>query len=492
VNRAQAQALRNLTSPLLGPAARVGQPVDQPDDFAGSPGTCQRAFVPVRGGGPTWHGYRAAPVERPANAASSASPAADVDGERAAQAPPIAQARRARAKRLPERPRASRLRCATPDSPLLPACRTLPPPRRGLAARRGGGAAPRTRCGSSTTMPATCRVGSREQARRSFCTAASASSRSGSVTIRRPQASTSAPCTPTYASRCRRKRRCSRLHFRGRRGRRRRGRVVRCAHAGYARAGSGLVLKGHACEPPGQGVRTEKNPYSVRSADACPRLSRRHSSDRPRSTRGRPPPLRPAKWERLQRPLAPAPARVRRRARGRRGGLGLRIVTEPDLELAERGAEAAAGLLAAARPCRSPASWSRIAPGPWCCTSATPSRKPASRRREEFGKLVAAENLELRQRKTTRSEAVPEGRFALARRAWAIGGPAAARSPSTSVPGEADEAAFRGAHRRSAITVHVGPPPRTGTNARWQVPIPASLRLVHWWRRAPPALGAAT
>src|SRR5438105_1418267 len=47
--------------------------------------------------------------------------------------------------------------------------------------------------------------------------------------------------------------------------------------------------------------------------------------------------------------------------------------------------------------------------------------------------------------------------------------------------GEADEEAFAVLNRRTAITVHVGPPPRTGTNARWQVADTGEvIRLIHW------------
>src|SRR5437764_1199951 len=44
-----------------------------------------------------------------------------------------------------------------------------------------------------------------------------------------------------------------------------------------------------------------------------------------------------------------------------------------------------------------------------------------------------------------------------------------------------DVQAFAVLNRRTAITVHVGPPPRTGTNARWQVADTGEvIRLIHW------------
>jgi len=93
------------------------------------------------------------------------------------------------------------------------------------------------------------------------------------------------------------------------------------------------------------------------------------------------------------------------------------------------GAEAAAGLLAAADPAGrrivvEDRTWS------WCCTSATPSRKPASRRRKSFGKLVAAENLSCAAGDDS-LEAVPEGASL-----WraVLGLLAACAAPSPSIP----------------------------------------------------------
>ena len=47
--------------------------------------------------------------------------------------------------------------------------------------------------------------------------------------------------------------------------------------------------------------------------------------------------------------------------------------------------------------------------------------------------------------------------------------------------GDGDEEAFKLLNRRGGITVHVGPPPRSGTAARWHVADCGEvIRLVHW------------
>ncbi len=44
-----------------------------------------------------------------------------------------------------------------------------------------------------------------------------------------------------------------------------------------------------------------------------------------------------------------------------------------------------------------------------------------------------------------------------------------------------NEEAFAALNRRGGITVHVGPPPRAGTSARWQVADGGEvIRLIHW------------
>ena len=155
------------------------------------------------------------------------------------------------------------------------------------------------------------------------------------------------------------------------------------------------------------------------------------------------------------------------------------MVTEPDLEVAE------AAVQKLRRACsRLP---SLQVPGivvedrTWSLVLHLRHAEPQARiaAAEEFGKLVAAENLELRSGDDS-LEAVPEGASL-----WrAVLGLLAGLRGALAVyvgAGEADEQAFAALNRRSSITVHVGPPPRTGTNARWQVADTGEvIRLVHW------------
>src|SRR5438093_1280164 len=158
---------------------------------------------------------------------------------------------------------------------------------------------------------------------------------------------------------------------------------------------------------------------------------------------------------------------------------GLRMVTEPDLEVAE------AAVQKLRRACSRLASLQ--VPGivvedrTWSLVLHLRHAEPQARiaAAEEFGKLVAAENLELRSGDDS-LEAVPEGASL-----WrAVLGLLAGLRGALAVyvgAGEADEQAFAALNRRSSITVHVGPPPRTGTNARWQVADTGEvIRLVHW------------
>jgi trehalose-6-phosphatase len=47
--------------------------------------------------------------------------------------------------------------------------------------------------------------------------------------------------------------------------------------------------------------------------------------------------------------------------------------------------------------------------------------------------------------------------------------------------GEADEEGFHAVHRIGGLTVHVGAPPRQGTNARYHVADCGEvIRLIHW------------
>jgi trehalose-phosphatase len=158
---------------------------------------------------------------------------------------------------------------------------------------------------------------------------------------------------------------------------------------------------------------------------------------------------------------------------------GLRAVTEPDLENAEK---------AVARLRR---SCQRVAalqvPGvaledrTWALALQLRNAEPPARvtAAEEFGKLVASEGLELRSGVDSLEAVAPGTNLWKA----ALGLLAGLRGalPVYVGAGEADEEVFATLNRRSAITVHVGPPPRAGTNARWQVADTGEvIRLIHW------------
>jgi trehalose 6-phosphate phosphatase len=160
-------------------------------------------------------------------------------------------------------------------------------------------------------------------------------------------------------------------------------------------------------------------------------------------------------------------------------GTGLRMVTEPDLELAEQAVQKLR------RACtRVPALQ---APGialedrNWSLALHLRLAAPEARIKaaEEFGKLVAAEGLDLR-REDHALEAVPQG-AAIWRAALGLLAGMRGALPVYVGAGESDEEAFAILNRRNALTVHVGPPPRTGTYARWQVADTGEvIRLIHW------------
>lgn len=158
---------------------------------------------------------------------------------------------------------------------------------------------------------------------------------------------------------------------------------------------------------------------------------------------------------------------------------GLRMVTEPDLEIAEK------SIVTLRRACsRVPAlqaegihledrTWSLVLH----LRHALPGVQVAAA--EMFGKLAAEAGLSLR-RGHDCLEAIPEGASP-----WraVLGLLAGARGalPVYVGAGEADEEVFAILNRRSGITVHVGPPPRNGTSARWQVADTGEvIRLIHW------------
>ena len=158
---------------------------------------------------------------------------------------------------------------------------------------------------------------------------------------------------------------------------------------------------------------------------------------------------------------------------------GLRMVTEPDLERAETAVQKLR------RACsRVPALQTAgvvVEDRIWCLALRVRHAEPQVRvaATEEFGKLVSAEGLFLHHADDS-IEAVPEGASMWRAVLGLLAGMRGAL-PVYVGAGEADEEAFAVLNRRSSITVHVGPPPRTGTNARWQVADTGEvIRLIHW------------
>lgn len=158
---------------------------------------------------------------------------------------------------------------------------------------------------------------------------------------------------------------------------------------------------------------------------------------------------------------------------------GLRAVTEPDRENAEK------AVTRLRRACQRIPAFQ--APGialedrTWALALQLRNAEPPARiaAAEEFGKLVASEGLQLRAGVDS-LEAVPESAN-LWRSALGLLAGLRGALPVFVGAGEADEEVFAALNRRSGITVHVGPPPRTGTNARWQVADTGEvIRLIHW------------
>lgn len=159
--------------------------------------------------------------------------------------------------------------------------------------------------------------------------------------------------------------------------------------------------------------------------------------------------------------------------------LGLRMVTEPDLVSAEEQMQKLRR--ACSRIEALQAAGLRLEDRTWGVAlhlrAATPEARVAAA--EEFGKLVAAQGLHL-VRGLDALEAVPQGASPWRAVLGLLAGLRGAL-PVYVGAGEADEEVFTVLNRRSAITVHVGPPPRAGTNARWHVADCGEvIRLIHW------------
>ncbi|HYS07305.1 MAG TPA: trehalose-phosphatase [Myxococcales bacterium] len=158
---------------------------------------------------------------------------------------------------------------------------------------------------------------------------------------------------------------------------------------------------------------------------------------------------------------------------------GLRMVTEPDLETAESAVQKLRRGCSRVPALQAPGI--AIEDRTWSLALHLRNAEPQARiaAAEEFGKLVAAEALQLRSSEGT-LEAVPEG-ASLWRAVLGLLAGMRGALPVYVGSGEADEEVFAILNRRSAITVHVGAPPRTGTNARWQVADTGEvIRLIHW------------
>lgn len=158
---------------------------------------------------------------------------------------------------------------------------------------------------------------------------------------------------------------------------------------------------------------------------------------------------------------------------------GLRLVTEPDLELAEKAVQKLRRACSRLPALQAPGI--AIEDRNWALALHLRHAEPQARVKaaEEFGKLVAEENLTLRQGDHS-LEAVPEG-AAMWRAVLGLLAGMRGALPVYVGAGEADEEVFAILARRNALTVHVGPPPRTGTYARWQVADAGEvIRLIHW------------
>jgi len=158
---------------------------------------------------------------------------------------------------------------------------------------------------------------------------------------------------------------------------------------------------------------------------------------------------------------------------------GLRLVTEPDLDSAE---QAVARLRkACARTAAFQAVGVAVEDRVWALVlhlrlASTADQIAAA---EEFGRLAAAEALQLRRGPESLEAFAHGASFGRA----ALGLLAGLRSalPVYVGAGESDEEGFAAVQRFGGITVHVGPPPRAGTAARWHVADSREvIRLIHW------------
>ena len=158
---------------------------------------------------------------------------------------------------------------------------------------------------------------------------------------------------------------------------------------------------------------------------------------------------------------------------------GLRMVTEPDRELAEQAIQKLRRACMCLPVLHQPGLV--LEDRTWALVLNLRHAEPRAQveAAEEFGKLVAGESLQLR-RGVDCLEAVPEGVGTWKSVLGLLAGMRGAL-PVYVGAGEMDEEAFAILNRRGAITVHVGEPQRSGTNARWLVADCGEvIRLIHW------------
>lgn len=158
---------------------------------------------------------------------------------------------------------------------------------------------------------------------------------------------------------------------------------------------------------------------------------------------------------------------------------GLRLVTEPDLEMAEQAVSRLRKACARVPAFQAPGI--ALEDRTWVLVLHFRHASIADQfaAAEEFGRVAANEGLRLR-RGTECVEACPPG-TSVGRAALGLLTGLRSALPVYVGAGDADEEGFAAVQRLGGITVHVGPPPRVGTAARWHVADCGEvIRLIHW------------
>ncbi len=158
---------------------------------------------------------------------------------------------------------------------------------------------------------------------------------------------------------------------------------------------------------------------------------------------------------------------------------GLRLVTEPDLEHAETAIQKLRRACARSKAFSLPGIV--LEDRTFCLVLNLRNALAADQiaAAEAFGMLAAGEGLQLRRGEES-LEALPQG-TGIGRAALGLLVGMREALPVYVGAGESDEEAFAMMNRRGGITVHVGPSPRTGTAAKFQVADCGEvIRLIHW------------